>query len=77
VVVGGRSLVADLVGDSAMWQSGGRDGLMKCHAPVRAVLLNLTVTRNDKVVNLLTNLNTSTEPFLSVSDRLLIVRDGP
>ena len=49
VVVAGRSLVADLVGDSAMWKIGGRGSLWKCHAPGPTVLLNLVVTNKDKV----------------------------
>jgi hypothetical protein len=75
-MVAGRSLVANPVGNSVMWQSGGRGGLWKCHAPGRTVLLNLFVTGKYKVVHLLPNLNVSSEPLLFMSDRLHIVRDG-
>ena len=77
VVVAGRSLVTDLVGDSATWQIGGRGGLCKCHAPGLTVLLTLVVTSKDTVLHLLPNLNMSSEPFLSMSVYLPIMSDGP
>ena len=77
MVVAVTSLFADLVGDSAMWKSGGRGGVWKCHAPGWIVLLNLVVTSKDKVVRLLPNLNAFSESFLSVSARLPIDCDGP
>ena len=75
--VDGRSLVADPVGHNARWQLGGRDSLWKCHAPGRTVLLNVVVMSKDNGVHLLPNLNAPSEPFLSVSTHLPIVRDGP
>ena len=77
MVVAGRSLVADPVGDSAMRQIGGCSGLCKCHVLGRTLLLNLVVTSKDTFMYLLPNSNASSEPFLYVSARLPIVCDGP